>query len=203
MIKGKTYEEIYGIEMAKEKKKIRKERMILNNWRGDKNPNWVGDNFKSLSGLHDWIRSKKQKPNVCEHCKKKSPIDLSLKNGKKYSRNVKDYEWLCRRCHMIYDGRIKPKPLPKNKCKVCNRNTYNKFFCSNICRRFFEKKYGKDIEKKILRKKKGLYYCKGCNNFLEKQSFGKCKSKTFGIATYCKKCISRKYYVPKKAEVEG
>ncbi len=33
------------------------------------------------------------------------PLDLSNKSGK-YKRDLIDWEWLCRRCHMIKDGRL-------------------------------------------------------------------------------------------------
>jgi len=71
---------------------------------GEKNGRWMGDKVK-YSGLHKWIKKHKKKPKWCEDCKKVPPYDLSNKSGK-YKRDVKDWEYLCRRCHMIKDGRM-------------------------------------------------------------------------------------------------
>lgn len=65
-------------------------------WKGDK----VG--YKSL---HQWVKKNKSKPKKCEECKRYSPYDLANISGK-YKRDLKDWKWLCRRCHMFKDGRI-------------------------------------------------------------------------------------------------
>ena len=69
----------------------------------DKNPNWAGDKIK-YNGLHDWVKRRKPKPKLCENCKKTKPHDLA--NKEIYNRELKNWEWLCRRCHMIKDGRL-------------------------------------------------------------------------------------------------
>ena len=69
-----------------------------------KNPNWKGDKVK-YDALHSWIRRHKSKPKLCEKCKKRKPFDLSNISGK-YKRDVNDFEWLCRSCHMEKDGRL-------------------------------------------------------------------------------------------------
>lgn len=71
---------------------------------GSKNPNWKGDSV-GYSGLHLWIRRNKPKPEFCEHCKKVPPYDLA-NISQKYKRDVNDYEWLCRSCHINGDGRL-------------------------------------------------------------------------------------------------
>ena len=72
---------------------------------GVKNPNWKGDKV-SYSALHSYVRTKKLKPSVCMFCKSNRPIDIANISGN-YLRDLDDWEWLCRRCHMIKDGRIK------------------------------------------------------------------------------------------------
>jgi hypothetical protein len=72
---------------------------------GNKNNMWKG-NSVGYNALHSWIKRHKPKPNLCEDCKKESPYDLANISGR-YLRNVKDYKWVCRRCHMIEDGRGK------------------------------------------------------------------------------------------------
>lgn len=73
--------------------------------RDQKHHAWKGDNV-SLAALHTWVRRRKLKPSVCEHCNKVPPVDLA-NVSQKYKRDVSDFLWLCRRCHMIQDGRIK------------------------------------------------------------------------------------------------
>lgn len=73
---------------------------------GELNPMWKGD--KVLYGaLHLWIKSRLKKPKKCSNCNKISK-NIDLANiSQKYKRDLKDWEWLCRRCHMISDGRMK------------------------------------------------------------------------------------------------
>ena len=72
---------------------------------GNKNPMWKGDKV-GIKGLHIRIKNLKPKPKFCVRCKKNKPYDLSNISGK-YKRDIKDFEWLCRRCHMKSDGRLK------------------------------------------------------------------------------------------------
>jgi len=69
------------------------------------NPMWKGKDA-GLDAVHIWVLRRKPKPKLCECCKKKKPIDLA-NISQKYKRDVKDFEWLCRRCHMKKDGRLK------------------------------------------------------------------------------------------------
>jgi hypothetical protein len=71
---------------------------------GDKNPMWKGENV-SYGGLHDYIKRHLSKPKLCQHCKSKSPYDCANISGE-YKRDLSDWEWLCRSCHMKLDGRI-------------------------------------------------------------------------------------------------
>ena len=71
---------------------------------GSKNPNWMGDKV-GYSALHKWVERHKPKPELCEECRKKPPIDLANISGK-YKRDVNDFRWLCRKCHLESDGRI-------------------------------------------------------------------------------------------------
>jgi hypothetical protein len=77
----------------------------------EKNPQWKGNNV-SYKGLHAWIKRHKLKPLFCERCKIKSPRDLANISGE-YKRDVNDFEWLCRRCHMKSDGRLKKYAILK------------------------------------------------------------------------------------------
>ncbi len=79
---------------------------------GSKNPMWR-ENPKR-QGLHEWIRRHKPKPEFCENCRINPPLDLA-NISQKYYRDVNDFEWLCRKCHMIKDGRIELLKLTQFK----------------------------------------------------------------------------------------
>ena len=70
----------------------------------EKNPMWKGKNV-GYNALHEWIKNRIKKPKLCQNCNKKPPIDLA-NISQKYKRELKDWEWLCRKCHMIKDGRL-------------------------------------------------------------------------------------------------
>jgi hypothetical protein len=71
----------------------------------EKNGMWRAEEV-SYNALHSWVRIRKEKPALCEECKKEKPYDLSNISGK-YKRDINDYKYLCRQCHMKNDGRIK------------------------------------------------------------------------------------------------
>lgn len=70
----------------------------------EKNPMWKGDKVGYI-GLHEWVRRRKKKPSFCESCKKKPALDLA-NVSQKYKRDLDDWKWLCRGCHVRGDGRI-------------------------------------------------------------------------------------------------
>ena len=87
---------------------------------GENNPSWKGD-LVGLSALHEWIKNRKPRPSFCENCKKRYPIDLA-NISQNYKRDLSDWEWLCRKCHMIKDGRLEMitsriKSVPRLKGK--------------------------------------------------------------------------------------
>lgn len=71
---------------------------------GESNPMWKGNNV-GYTALHDWVRRRLPKPEVCELCHATEPYDLANRSGE-YKRDLSDWEWLCRACHMKEDGRI-------------------------------------------------------------------------------------------------
>ena len=70
----------------------------------EKNSQWRGDNV-GYKALHAWVNRHKPKPLLCENCNN-SPYDLA-NISQKYKRDLNDWEWLCRSCHMIKDQRSK------------------------------------------------------------------------------------------------
>ena len=94
------------IQKRTEKNKGQKRSLeFKENRQGKGNPNWKGGQAK-YHAIHSWIRTHKVKTKFCEDCKKIPPIDLA-NISQKYKRDITDFEWLCRRCHMKKDGRLK------------------------------------------------------------------------------------------------
>jgi hypothetical protein len=87
--------------------------------KGKQNPAWKGENVK-YGSLHDYIKYYLPKPERCQNCNEIKKLDLANISGK-YKRDLMDWEWLCRKCHMIKDGRIEKfisyhlKPWNKEK----------------------------------------------------------------------------------------
>lgn len=70
---------------------------------GNENPNWKGDDVGRIA-LHDWIKYRLPKPVFCQRCNKRKAYDLANKG--EYIRDLNQWEWLCRKCHMNEDGRL-------------------------------------------------------------------------------------------------
>ncbi len=68
------------------------------------NPNWRGEDA-TLLAIHRWVERRLHKPTICPICSNPGWMDLHNVDSK-YSRNLEDWIWLCRRCHMTIDGRI-------------------------------------------------------------------------------------------------
>ncbi|MEK6818835.1 MAG: hypothetical protein AABY10_02780 [Nanoarchaeota archaeon] len=81
---------------------------------GLNNGMWKGDNVGYIA-LHSWIKARKPKPLNCGHCNVRTNL-LDLANiSQEYKREVIDWEYLCRRCHMNKDGRINKLLVGLNK----------------------------------------------------------------------------------------
>jgi hypothetical protein len=70
-----------------------------------RNPNWKGDAVGYI-GIHNWVERNKPKPSMCEICGSKKRLDAA-NISQQYKRDINDWEWICRKCHMNKDGRIK------------------------------------------------------------------------------------------------
>jgi len=75
------------------------------NQKNENNYNWKGDDA-GYSAIHQWVRANKPQPEHCESCNNQSPIDLANISGE-YKRDINDFEYLCRKCHMTKDGRLR------------------------------------------------------------------------------------------------
>lgn len=87
----------WGDKIAKARKGI-----TVTETTAEKHWNWKGDKKISERGIHRWIAKRITKPTHCTLCNKEGRVELSNKDHK-YSRNPKDYQYLCRSCHRKYD----------------------------------------------------------------------------------------------------
>jgi hypothetical protein len=150
-----------------------------------KNPMWKGNKVK-YDALHAWVRRHKPKPKLCEDCKKRKPYDLANISGK-YKRDINDYKWVCRSCHMKGDGRVKSLYTKKVKCIICKKiflgNKRSKTCSNNNCKkeylifsnREWKRKEGNERKKRGLCVKCGknkpiinTFYCKNCLDYWKK-----------------------------------
>jgi len=70
----------------------------------DKNYNWKGDNV-GYSALHKWVYKNLGKAKMCVDCNTEKNVEWANISGE-YKRDICDWEQLCRKCHMIKDGRF-------------------------------------------------------------------------------------------------
>lgn len=77
---------------------------------GSNRYNWSGDRPKYFA-VHAWVRRHwpGDKPERCEKCNDVKKLDLANIrndiNGDTYNRNFHNWIWICRRCHLLSDGR--------------------------------------------------------------------------------------------------
>lgn len=75
---------------------------------GEKNGRWTGNKVKTRQ-LHQWVEEHKIKTGFCEDCHKNESevgiLDLANISGE-YKRDVNDFKWQCRGCHIKSDGRV-------------------------------------------------------------------------------------------------
>lgn len=126
---------------------------------GSRHPGWKGDNV-AMSTLHQWIAKIKPKPLLCEDCKEVPPVDVA-NISEKYKRDINDFKWVCRRCHMKSDGRIEEgtkrlNQYVKNKEKIIiKRNKEISRKCP-LCGSFYVVKRG------FIDGKRQRFGCKNC-----------------------------------------
>lgn len=129
--------------------------------KGENHYNWKSNpNYRTL---HRWVNTNKPKSPVCENCGT-SGVKLECANiSGVYTRNLNDYKWLCRSCHMEEDGRF------------CNL------------------KQGEEaIFKTKLQRTRGYKTCSFCKSIKPLHEFAKNKYRKSGIQSYCLECARLK-----------
>ena len=92
--------------------------------KGELNPEWKGDDVGYIA-IHEWVYRHLKKPDKCSKCGRKERLDLANKS-QKYLRDILDWEWLCRACHMTKDGR-RAKLIKRNKTQPHKVTMYSEF----------------------------------------------------------------------------
>ena len=100
---------IYNFKITHPSTEFKKGHIVTNGMRekirqsklNEKNPMWKG-NKVGIDALHDWAKSRLEKPKRCENCRKIKKLDLA-NISRKYLRDLTDWKWLCRKCHIKYD----------------------------------------------------------------------------------------------------
>ena len=95
---------IHDSEETKLKKSLANKGKNLN----EKNGAWKGDRVK-YGSLHTWVRKRIIKPEVCQHCNKNRVNDLANITGK-YTRELINWQYLCRSCHQALDIHLGIRP---------------------------------------------------------------------------------------------
>lgn len=90
--------------MARTKMTDEHRRKISQSKLADKNPMWKADKV-GYNQLHALVRRRLPKPASCQKCFNGPPYDLTNITGR-YTRDLTNWKYLCRKCHMWYDGRL-------------------------------------------------------------------------------------------------
>jgi hypothetical protein len=95
-------------EETKKKMSIAKMGKSMN--QNEKNGQWKGDDIKSIGAIHRWLSRHLPKLDLCSICNIKPPYDIANinpeYNPETYTRDLKNWRWICRSCHMKDDGRM-------------------------------------------------------------------------------------------------
>jgi len=126
-----------------------------------KKGSYITETNPSYEVIHSYVHKKldKNKPKKCQHCKEIKKLDLASKS-QKYKKNLKDWLWLCRKCHIIYD-KISERRITrvKKNCLNCKKEIFakkcqieRKKYCSRTCLGVYMNKH------KLLNNKKRKNY---------------------------------------------
>lgn len=132
----------------------------------EKNGMWKGDKVR-YGALHDWIKEYKPKSMFCEKCGKVTEkLDCANISGE-YKRDISDWRWLCRKCHMESDGRL-------DKLKKFNDGRERKIIDEKIicgkCKKYklLKEFYKCDTDPNGVRKN-----CKECDKMISRKNYHK------------------------------
>lgn len=102
----------YGFTCSRTCMSLRLKRVVA---RDEKHVAWKGDEA-GYQALHTWVEVRLGKPKLCDFCKITDArlYDWSNISGE-YKRDLSDWQRLCRKCHMNYDGNSKKAKVTLHK----------------------------------------------------------------------------------------
>jgi hypothetical protein len=112
----------------------------------EKNGIWKG-HAVGYHALHSWIKRRLVKTKLCQNCKNVPPFDLA-NISQKYKRDLSDWEWLCRSCHMKKDLRLEKLSTHNHSGELNGRAKLNKQNVLEIKKERLEGMKVKDLAKK-------------------------------------------------------
>lgn len=83
--------------------------------KGEEHYRWKGEGVGYIS-LHQWVKRHLPASILCQNCNKVPPLDLANTTGI-YTRDLNNWMYLCRRCHIHSDGRLK-NLIPGNSTRI-------------------------------------------------------------------------------------
>jgi hypothetical protein len=93
-----------GIENPSITHKARIRKKLSKIRQNENNPAWKNEKV-GYKSLHQWIQRKKGKAKICAICQSNINIDWANIDPK-YSRDLKDWISLCKKCHGEYDTKM-------------------------------------------------------------------------------------------------
>lgn len=156
-----------------------KKYMADHNLIGESNSFWKGDNV-GRTALHAYVRRHLPEPKLCQDCNKVPSKDLANITGI-YSREFKNWRYLCRKCHGKIDKVI---DMSDRKCSICKSNKtwiypksvrpnwrYSKLTGEILCVKCYTKEYNSENRDKrnACSRKSRLKYREKYNESLRKR----------------------------------
>lgn len=111
---------------------------MLYNQKDEKNNYWKGDRAGNRA-IHVWVKKRFEHIINCQNCGKSGRLDLSNKTGI-YNRELKNWQKLCRSCHLKFDKH--KNGMTGKKHKLLSRKKI-----SNSIKLWWEKRKIKYLEK--------------------------------------------------------
>lgn len=105
--------------------------------------NIKGENV-GLNALHKWLKKRIVKLEKCYSCSETKTLDLAnishTYNPETYTKDIENWLWLCRSCHMKTDGRSARLFSASQKAEIkdclnCGKSFYSTFIIQKHCQK--------------------------------------------------------------------
>ena len=89
----------------KEETKKKISNSLKGRYKAEENRQWKGLKVKN-SALHEWLRNNLTKPDKCPIWDKDEKLSIANLKNHNYTRDLKDYQYMCYSCHSKLDNRV-------------------------------------------------------------------------------------------------